>query len=348
MSFEFTYSKNIPELMRRLNISVMFTTYQADRVVLLNSSDSGLKCLVRYFPRPMGIALNDDLLAIAMKDQVTTFKQSSKLAFEYPNKPGQYDSIFFPLSVHFTGKIDAHDVSFSNEGLVVVSTAYNCISKVGGTFGFEPLWKPDFIDEVFPTDKCHLNGMAIDENGELALATAFSETNVYFGWKQTNQNGLLFDLRNNTVVCRDLQMPHSPRVFNGDIYLLESLAETLVRIDRETGMKEVLYKFTGFARGMNLIGKYAFIGISKFREESLRNLSINIDNSNVVPSIVVFDLSKNTVIGEIQFHSDIEEIYDVVCVKGTISTNILNSNEVDGYNPINTPSLTGWFKTEGD
>ncbi|URQ92796.1 TIGR03032 family protein [Pseudoalteromonas sp. SCSIO 43101] len=346
MSFEFSFSKSLPSLLYRLNLSVMFTTYQANRVVILNPTDDSLQCLVRYFPRPMGIAKHGDLLSIAMKDHIATFKQSKKLAFEYPSKPGQYDSLFFPLSVHFTGKMDAHDICYTEHGLVAVSTAYNCLSKIGNQYSFEPIWKPDFIDQIFPTDRCHLNGLAVNENGQLAFATSFSDTNTYFGWKQKKQCGLLFDLRRKTILCNNLQMPHSPRLIGKWLYLLESLAETLVKIDVLTGEKEVLHKFNGFVRGMDIVGNYAFIGISKFREESLTNLGIEVDNSNVVPSLVVFDLNRGFALGEIEFHSDIEEIYDVKCIQNTSKLNILNSTEIDGYNPIDTPSLTGWFKTK--
>ena len=68
---------------------------------------------------------------------------------------------------------------------------FSCISKVSAEKHFEMYWKPDFITELLPEDRCHLNGMAM-KNGKPSYVTMFDSTNTSVGGKKTpKETGLL-------------------------------------------------------------------------------------------------------------------------------------------------------------
>ena len=73
-AIEYLHSKDFPELLRRLNISLAVTTYQAQR--LLTFSPSGpekLFMLMRVFDRPTGLAVGENQLAMCSKNKVWFF-----------------------------------------------------------------------------------------------------------------------------------------------------------------------------------------------------------------------------------------------------------------------------------
>ena len=70
------------------------------------------------------------------------------------------------------------------------------------------------------------------------------------------------------MIASGLSMPHSPRLHNGQLWLLESGTGRLLVIDAATGHRETVAEMPGFARGLALCGPYAFVGLSKIRATS--------------------------------------------------------------------------------
>jgi len=67
-----------------------------------------------------------------------------------------------------------------------------------------------------------MNGLAM-RDGAPAYVTAVSESDVADGWRERRTGGgIVVDVSSGEVVGRGLSMPHSPRVHNGKLYLLDS------------------------------------------------------------------------------------------------------------------------------
>ena len=58
------HSANFPGLLRRLGASLLVTTYQAGKLVLVRDEGDHLNTHFRVFQAPMGMALDGDRLAI--------------------------------------------------------------------------------------------------------------------------------------------------------------------------------------------------------------------------------------------------------------------------------------------
>ena len=63
-------------------------------------------------------------------------------------------------------------------------------------------------------------------------------------------------------------MPHSPRVRDGELLLLESGRGRIVRANPADGSVEPVAELPGYARGLSFVGHYAFVGLSKIRKSS--------------------------------------------------------------------------------
>ncbi len=121
--FSSVFSDDIPDILKQKNISLILSTYQAGKVVIISSDGDRVYQLVRDFSRPMGIAIYKDMLALAGALNVLLFRTDKELAKTYPKKPDVYDAFFYPIAINRTDYIDIHDIAFTKEGLVGVNTS---------------------------------------------------------------------------------------------------------------------------------------------------------------------------------------------------------------------------------
>ncbi len=348
--FSCTYTPQLPELLLQLNCTIAISTYQAGKIIFLSPKDKNtLIQLPRTFSKPMGVAedTNKDKLAIACKDEVIVFSNSKDLAINYPNSPNKYDSIYMPRLTYHTGNLDIHDLNFGkDENLYAVNTLFSCIIKLDDDYNFTPYWKPSFIDELVSEDRCHLNGMAM-RNGIPKYATAFNEGNSFQSWRNNiTKTGVVIDMETNKIIAKDLAMPHSPRIFNNELYVLLSAKGELIKINTETGTYEVVVKVDGFVRGMSLYKDYLFIGLSKLRKNSSTFAKLDFAEKANQAGIIVVHLPSASVIGKISYLSSLDEIYDVHIIPNKIRPNILNTITPNYKTGIMIPNATYWAASE--
>ncbi len=207
--FQCNYSGRALELLDKLNISLILSTYQAGKVIILSSDGTHMHQLVRDFQRPMGIAVKENMMALAGALGTTVFRTDESLAKNYPEKPDTYDAFFFPTAMFRTDYVDIHDIAFTSQGLVGVNTSFSCLARLDREYSFNPIWKPAFINDFVGQDLCHLNGMAVDEATEIRYVTAFGETTSREGWRENKlTSGILIDVLTNEIVLDKLPMPH--------------------------------------------------------------------------------------------------------------------------------------------
>ena len=97
--FSCKYTSQIPQLLQQLNCSIAISTYQAGKVVFISAKDeNSLVQLPRNFEKAMGIAedVKKDKIAIACKDEVIVFRNSTDLAKFYSSAPNKYYALYLP------------------------------------------------------------------------------------------------------------------------------------------------------------------------------------------------------------------------------------------------------------
>lgn len=347
--FSCQYSPQIPELLMRLNCTISISTYQAGKLIFLSAKDeNSLVQLPRHFEKLMGIAhdIKNDTLALACKEEVIVFSNSQELAKHYPKSPNKYDALYMPRLTYHTGPLDLHDLSFGENGdLFGVNTLFSNIVKIDANYNFTPYWTPPFIDKLVSEDRCHLNGMAF-VNGKPKYVTAFNNGNTIQSWRENiTKSGILMDVESNEIILNGLAMPHSPRVFGNDLYVLLSATGELVKVDPATGKYDVVIKVDGFVRGMSLHKDYLFIGLSKLRENSSTFGKLDFAKSANQAGILVVHLPTGSIAGKISYLSSLDEIYDVHILPDKIRPNILNTKTPDHNTGIMTPEATFWAVT---
>jgi len=310
--FALEYSAQFAQLLTDLGISLAVSTYQAGKVILLSPSEGDkLVQLPRTYPNAMGMAQHADKLAVASMHEVVVLKNTPSLAKKYPQKPDTYDAIYTPRALYFTGAVSMHDMEYLADGkLAGVNTAFSCLSYIDDNQSFTPFWKPPFISDLMPEDRCHLNGLAT-ENGEIKYLTALGTSDTPQGWRNTKMNGgVLMHYPSGEIILSGLAMPHSPRIINGELYVLNSAQGELIKVDVQNKSYEVVVKLGGFARGMAQHGDYLFIGVSKLRHNSPAFADLPIAKTSFSGVIAVY-LPYKTIVGQLAYKMSVDEIYDV-------------------------------------
>ena len=272
------HTSNLPEILEHLGCSLMVSTYQAGRLVMLRAQNGVLNTHFRSFDKPMGLALSENRLAVGAANTIWEFHNlpavGDKLNAEAESSSAsQHDACFLPRVTHWTGDIQIHEMAWVGQGmdaeLWFVNTRFSCLCKRSGLYSFEPVWRPPFIDSFMPGDCCHLNGLGLRE-GLPKFVTALGETSSARGWRDNKKDGgILMDVESGDVISRGLSMPHSPRWYQGRLWVLESGRGGLGYVDQGTGEYVQLIELPGFTRGLAFCGPLAFVGLSQVRETAV-------------------------------------------------------------------------------
>lgn len=342
-TFTCTHSPNLPELLLQLNCTIALSTYQAGKVVLISAvNQNRLIQLPRTFAKPMGIAVDKSRLAIATLTEVIVFNNADRMAPNYPQQPNTYDALFLPRATYFTGEVDIHDLHWTGEKLLAVNTRFSCLANIDHHFSFTPLWMPFFVSKLAPEDHCHLNGVAF-ENDNPKYVTALGQTHSPEGWrKNKDKGGVVLEISSNTVIADGLSMPHSPRIYNNKLYLLESASGNFVCIDPSNGKKEVVVALNGFARGMDKAGDFVFIGLSQLRKKSGTFNDLPIAKKSVFCGIVVVHLPTAKIVAHLKYENSVEEIYDVRIMPGMRRPGLLSTQKLEHRLALTTPEEDYW------
>src|SRR5262249_32723275 len=100
----------LPQLFHQLGISLLVTTSQAGKLVIVRADGDHLNTHFRNFQGPMGLALGPaaDRLAIGTKLQVWEFRDVPDVAARIePN--GRHDAGYLPRPSRVTGNVQTHD-----------------------------------------------------------------------------------------------------------------------------------------------------------------------------------------------------------------------------------------------
>ena len=298
-----------------LGCTLAISVYMADRVVLVSAEGGRLFVYACPFSRPMGMAIrrgNDEVrIAIATFQELVVLADAPLLAPALPGHPDEYRHLLVPRATIYTGDIDAHDLVWLGDRLFVANTRFSCIAEIDARNSFMPVWQPPFITRLMPEDRCHLNGLAAANNA-IVYATALGSTDVARAWTEARQTGgVLLAVPGGAPVLEGLCLPHSPRVFDDRLYVLESGTGRALEVDVERRAARTLVELPGFTRGLDRLGDILFVGTSRVRQRPGAALPVAERHGELVCGIAAIDRKAGRVLGWLRFDDPLEEIFDV-------------------------------------
>ncbi len=343
MSYKLTYTEEFGTLLHRTKSTLAVSVYQAGKILLFDTDENGsLKITPISYPKPMGICSQNNKLAIATISELHIYKDVPNLAKKLSSEQRSFKHLYFPRQTYHCGTIDLHDIDFVDGQITGVNTLFSCICTFDDEYNFTPIWKPYFISENTPEDRCHLNGMC-QVNGKLKYITALGKGNTPGSWRDDITNsGILMDIPQNKIVLDGLSMPHSPRWYNNKIYLLESAKGELVEIDPNSYTKKTVTRLNGMVRGLTIVDGLAFIGISTVREKSKTFNKLDDRVKAEFASIEIIDIASGMTLGNLTFQTEIKEIYDVQLLQSVQAAGIFGLYDKRHNSGISTPDNEFW------
>jgi len=126
-SLHSTYTSNLPDILSQLNISLVVSTYQAGKVILVRNDEGAINTHFRNFQKPMGIAVHSHDLTIGGTKTVWYLRNMPAMAQKL-EPPDKHDACYLPRRIHITGDIDIHEMAWSAKNeLWLVNTRFCCL-----------------------------------------------------------------------------------------------------------------------------------------------------------------------------------------------------------------------------
>jgi len=312
---DISVSEGFEDFLMAQNITIAATSYQSGRLYLLGRHpDGGLVLSEEYFRKAMGLHLAGNDLHLLTEGHVLHLKAEQS--------QGTVGKTFTPSNLHPIGEVNAHDLAMTDDGqLVFVNTRFNCLATLAEGGGYTPVWSPAFLNGPQMGDRCHLNGLAI-ENGHSAYVTGMARSCRVNGWRRhRTDGGFVIEVQSNRVICEGLSMPHSPRIHDGVLWVCNSGTGELGVIDRDSEIFVPLTFCPGFIRGLTFHGHYAFVGLSRPRHARFEGLplhvSLNARGLEPWTGIQVIDTRTGRTVGSVRINGQVTEFYDIAILPET-------------------------------
>lgn len=318
-SFRILASPGFSQWLVDRQASLAFSTYQIGKLFLVGTKGDGrLSIFERTFDRCLGLWTDTQSLWLASAFQLWRLENALE--------PGTttddgYDRLFVPRCAYTTGEIDIHDVAVgAQKQPVFVNTLFSCLATICPRYSFQETWRPRFIPRLAPGDACHLNGLACDESGP-RYVTACGTTSEPAGWRaMRDSGGVMIDVASQEIVSRGLSMPHAPRLYRGQLFVLNSGVGAFCRVDVAAGRLEPIAFCPGYARGLAFIENFAIIGLSRPREATFAGLALDENlrqqRQTARCGLMIVDLNTGQTVEWLELEGRIEELYDVVMLPG--------------------------------
>jgi uncharacterized protein (TIGR03032 family) len=307
----YEHSRNFPAVLERFGVSLLVSTYQAGKLFVVGARQGELALSFHNFEQAMGVAAGRDRVAVGTRNQVWFLRSTPDIAPRL-QPVGRYDGCFLARSAHFTGDIHCHELAWAGDELWMVNTQFSCLCTLHPDYSFVPRWRPPFITAMAAEDRCHLNGLAVSE-GRPAYATALGQTDTPAGWRPNKvQGGCLLEVTSGVVVARGFAMPHSPRVYRGQVWLLDSGTGRLLTVDPARGAVKTAAELPGYTRGLAFHDGFAFVGLSKIRETAVfGGVPIAQRREGLQCGVAVVELGSGRRLAHLEFQAGVEEIFAV-------------------------------------
>src|SRR5262245_9189414 len=110
------HTTSLPALLEQFGLSVLLTTYQAGKLILVRADGGRANTPFRNFDPPMGLAAARGRLAVGTRTAVWEFHDQPAVARRLP-PAGRHDACYLPRALHVTGHIAIHEVAWAGDTL---------------------------------------------------------------------------------------------------------------------------------------------------------------------------------------------------------------------------------------
>src|SRR5262249_18872490 len=146
------------------------------------------------------------------------------------------------------------------------------------------------------------------------------------GWRERKKDGgVLIDIDSNEVIVSGLSMPHAPRWYNGQLWVLDSGSASIGVVDPQAGCFQSIAELPGFRRGLGFCGRLAFVGLSQVRESAVfSGIALTERLAERTCGVWVVDIVTGNTVAFLRLEDAVQEIFAVQVLPGLRFPDLIN------------------------
>jgi uncharacterized protein (TIGR03032 family) len=142
--------------------------------------------------------------------------------------------------------------------------------------------------------------------------TALGATDDAAGWlRNKRSDGVPLDVPSGAVITSGLSMPHSPRWYAEQLWVLDSGNGGIRVVDETKDRRTSVARLPGFTRGLDFQDLFAFMGLSQVRETPVFSGIAIAERAERSCGVWVVDIITDKVVAFLQFGDGVQEIFPV-------------------------------------
>jgi len=245
-----------------------------------------------YVEDARGLAVNDQLVAVASKDSIIFYDKLTGLKNAELNVLSQ----------------GSHEIEFggNNEIILCASPLSSLVNYILGSSS--TIWNVPGVDLDTTDSRSWINGVCT-VNDIPQYVTVLGISNIADGWRDEAlaSRGALINVQTNEIVLHNLLFPHTPTIDGNDIWFLNSGLNQICKWTVGDSDFTVVSTLHGWTRGIVILDNHVLVGVSQGRMSAFPNV---ISDPLAEPGIAVLDKMTGE---QLEFESlDVQEIFDLI------------------------------------
>ena len=240
-----------------------------------------------------GLAVDGRRLLAATGWQVWSFVAT-------PDPEGGTAPVFLPQAAHTTGWIGATDLAVTPSGPVVVSGLFSCLAALDDHHSMRPVWAPPGLTALLPETRWLLSGVAVGRGGA-AFVTAGGRSEEPGGWALAPEGAGLLLATDGTEVLGGLTVPRHPRLYDGNVLVIDGGSGRLLAVDGRQGTAETITTVVGVPGALAVSGRVALVAHGDAAWAAAEGLTGGPAGRPVLDTVTLIDLGTGSAFGTIEF-----------------------------------------------
>ena len=156
---------------------------------------------------------------------------------------------------------------------------------------------------------------------------------------------MVLEVPSGRVVADGLCMPHSPRWYKNQLWVLNSGTGELLLVNTQDGRRQAVCRLPGYLRGLTFVGPYALIGMSRIRQRHIfGGLPLQQSGEALQCGVAVVDVRSGQRVAMFEFTSGCTELYDVQYLPRWRRPMILNQHQTAVQEALTDPESSFWLR----
>jgi uncharacterized protein (TIGR03032 family) len=291
------FSGSFWDVLAELDATLLVTREYEHLVAAFSAADGSRRSTFMPLPHPSGLAIDHERALVHLAST-----RNPNQVFDLAPADGEARPLVPVRSRFLPGALYLHELALVGGELHANAVGHNAVVRLPAAGGYEHVWWPRVVDTPTGPDtrRNYIQLNSIAAGASLADSYFSASSDTVSARRPGHRNypvdrrGVVFSGRTREVVARGLTRPHSARLRDGAVWIDNSgYGEVGPIVD---GRFEPLARLPGWTRGLRLLGRVVFVGVSRVIPR-FRTYAPGLDVRRSLCGVFALDASSGDVLG---------------------------------------------------